>query len=133
MSREILDHAADIRIRIKARSFPVALLQLSNFMMELMYGDNIRHEEEISSSIRFTERENCVVRFLNDILYFSESKRLALNVKTIILTKNDLKWIGFGEKLIGKKQEGWVLIKAATYDRLIVSRDPAMIEITFDI
>lgn len=133
MSREIIDHTADIRVRVRARYFPAALLEVGNFMLEMLYGDHIVHEEKISSEVDFTEKGNCVIRFLNDLLYVSESQSMAMNVKTVVIEKNRLKWEAFGEPMANRKNSGTALVKAATYDRLVVMTDPPLIEVTFDI
>lgn len=130
---ETVEHSADLRLRAKGRTFPGTLLKLSNYMLELIYGNSVDNVVVIHSVVRFKAVENCVARFLNDVLFQGESNNLALRVRIITLSKNRLKWEGIGEKINEVKHSGSFLVKAATYDRIIVSMDPPYVEITLDI
>jgi SHS2 domain-containing protein len=129
----VLDHTADLRVRVEGRSFPIVLLKLGNFMMTQIYGTEIKMEREVSSEVEADEKENCVVRYLNDLLYTSESKQFEFRVKSVQIGNGKLRWTGAGHRIRSVESEREILIKAATYDRLSVSTDPAIVEITFDI
>lgn len=133
MPIEILEHTADIRLRAWGHSFPGTLLELSNSMLKLVYGDIIRPDKTVGSSLDYDSVENSVVRLLNDLLYESESLELAILVRRVTVCKRTIKWEGFGEKFAETSHLGSILVKAATYDRLKVSEVPALVEITLDI
>ncbi len=133
MGIEIIEHTADLRLRASGKTFPGTILGLSNFMLELIYGRVLGNREYIESSITFRGSESCVVRFLNDLLLQSESKGLAIRVRRVALSRDTMKWEGFGEEMDGKKHKGRYVVKAATYDRVIATASPPFIEITLDI
>ena len=132
MPVESLDHTADVRLRAWGRSFQGTLLELSNYMLRMIYSDIIRPEVLLSSTIEYDTDEGCVTRLLNDLIYKSESAQLAIKMRKITVCEGKVRWDGMGEPF-SKKERGSILVKAATYDRLIVKRAPALIEVTLDI
>jgi len=129
---ESLDHAADVRLKAWGRSFQGTLLELSNYMLRMIYKDINRPEVWLNSTVEFDSDEGCVTRLLNDLIYRSESAQLAIKIRKITVCEGKVRWDGMGEPF-GVSERGSVLVKAATYDRLIVKRDPALIEVTLDI
>jgi len=128
---ESLDHTADVRLRAWGRSFQGTLLELSNYMLRMIYSDIIRPEVLLSSTIEYDTDEGCVTRLLNDLIYRSESAQLAIKIrKLLFVMESQMGWYG---EPFSKKKRGSILVKAATYDRLIVKRTPALIEVTLDI
>lgn len=133
MPVKVLEHTADLRLKAQGRSFPATLLELSNFMLNLIFSGSVDCEIYISSSISFSNKDNCVVRFLSDILYYEDSHNLALKIRLISIVENNLKWEGCGEKLKSGKHEMGYVVKGVTYDRLMVDTQNNLIEITLDI
>jgi SHS2 domain-containing protein len=129
---ETIEHTADVRLRAWGKSFQGTLLELSNHMLKLIYGKEILPDALLSSEIEYDSDESCVAKLLNDLIYRSESSRLAIKVRKITLCKGMVRWDGVGEG-IDLRERGSMLVKAATYDRIIVSKDPALIEVTLDI
>jgi SHS2 domain-containing protein len=129
---ETLEHTADVRLRAWGRSFQGTLLELSNHMLKMVYGESIQPDLHIASKVEFESDEECVARLLNDLIYQSESAELAIRVRKITLCERTVLWEGDGE-IASKKERGSVLVKAATYDRIVVRRNPPLIEITLDI
>ena len=132
MPVETIEHTADVRLRAWGKSFQGTLLELSNHMLKLIYGEDILPDVLLSSEVEYDSDESCVAKLLNDLIYRSESSRLAIKVRKITLCKGMVRWDGAGEQ-IGQKERGSMLVKAATYDRIIVSRNPVLIEVTLDI
>ncbi|MFG1445824.1 MAG: archease [Thermoplasmatales archaeon] len=127
-----IEHTADIRLRAWGNTFQRALLDLSNRMLAMMYGESIHPELFLSSKVEYDTDENCVIRTLNDIIYRSESASLALKIRRITICNNSVIWEAAGERA-DRMEGGSVLVKAATYDRINVSRKPAVIEVTLDV
>ena len=98
----------------------------------MMYGESIHPEVFLSSKVEYDSDENCVIRTLNDIIYRSESASLALKIRRITICKSSVVWEAAGERA-DRRTRGSVLVKAATYDRINVSREPAVIEVTLDV
>ena len=127
-----IEHTADIRLRAWGNTFQRALLDLSNRMLEMVYGESIHPEVFLSSKVEYDSDENCVIRTLNDIIYKSASTSLALKIRRITICDNSVIWEAVGERA-DQREGGSVLVKAATYDRINVSREPAVIEVTLDV
>ncbi len=133
MPVDILEHTADIRLRVQSRSFPLALLELSNFMLGIIYKGNAECNDFIISSVKFEEKDNCAVRLLSDILYYTDSRNIALKVRYLKIERGMIIWEGCGEKFDSSKHEMGYVIKGATYDRIFVDDKKNIIEITLDI
>ncbi len=127
-----IEHTADLRVRAVGRSFQGTLLELSNHMLRMVYGTFTGTDFHFESLVECSSDESCVVRLLNDLIYTAESRGLAIRVRRITVCDSGISWEGLGESL-GKGERGSILVKAATYDRLVVRRKPPLIEITFDI
>ncbi|MGC8561622.1 MAG: archease [Thermoplasmata archaeon] len=132
MPVKILEHTADVRLKAWGNTFQGALLDLSNHMLGMVYSASIQPELFLSSNVEYDSDENCVIRTLNDIIYRSESDSLALKIRKITICDRKVIWEAVGEKADARKR-GPSLVKAATYDRIIVSRVPAVIVVTLDI
>lgn len=133
MPVEIIDHTADIRVRVYSHGFPSALLELSNYMLNLIYTGPINCEKSLKSTVQFSEAERCVVKLLSDILYYTDSYNLTLKVRYLKIEKNRLTWEACGEKFNILKHEMGYVIKGVAYDRIVVNTKNNFIEVTFDI
>ncbi len=87
MPVESLDHTADVRLRAWGRSFQGTLLELSNYMLRMIYSDIIRPEVLLSSTIEYDTDEGCVTRLLNDLIYRSESAQLAIKIRKLLFVR----------------------------------------------
>jgi len=133
MPVDIIDHTADIRLRVRSRSFPLALLELSNYMLGIIFKGGVECDHIIQSSVEFTDKESCVVRFLSDVLYYLDSRNLAMKVRYLKIERGLIKWEACGEKFDNSKHEMGYVIKGATYDRISIDEKNNIIEITLDI
>lgn len=133
MPVEIVDHTADIRLRARGRSLTVTLLELANFMLSIIFKGDIDCEIYINSSVSYIDKENCVVRLLSDILFYTDTQNLALKVRFIQIVGNNIIWEGCGEKFKRYKHEMGYVVKGVTYDRLVINTENNLIEITLDI
>ncbi len=129
----IVDHTADIRLRAQSRSIQKSLLELSNFMLSLIYEGTVKAEERISSTVIFSDAEGCVVSLLSDLIYNSDVRMMNYRVKLLRIDKWKIYWEGYGERFDESRHQRRYVIKAATYDRIIVDRENGIIEITLDI
>lgn len=127
-----IEHTADIRLMAWGNTFQRALLDVSNRMLTMMYGECVHPDVFISSMVEYDSDENCVIRTLNDIIYTSESASLALRIRRMTICDGMVTWEAIGDKAVSG-EGGSVLVKAATYDRIKASREPAVIEVTLDV
>ncbi|MCL4333047.1 MAG: archease [Candidatus Thermoplasmatota archaeon] len=132
MPVESIEHTADVRLRAWGRSFQGTLLELSNHMLKMVYGEPLHPVSTLESTVEYDSDEDCVIRLLNDIIYRAESSNLAVRVRKVTICKGKIHWEGYGETA-GRNSGGSALVKAATYDRIVARRSPPLVEITLDI
>lgn len=128
----ILEHPADIRLRVQGHSLQSAILELLNYILSLMYGNDVKPNLIRTYSIEFSDITDLVPRAINEVIYISESTGTAGKIRRFSMCGNVAEIEYIGEKISGKKDYG-ILIKAATYYKLLVSATPPEIEVTLDI
>ena len=137
MSYELLDHTADLCIRVTGESFGELLRNASLAMM-----DQITDRDGVNTSVREIievtgdTKEEILVRLLSEILYLHETSRLVF--KDIRLEMSNETRVAAelsGEKYDSSKHELVNDIKAVTYHGLKVERvnDRFTADIVFDI
>ncbi len=114
--REV-EHAADWALQVWAPNLPALLEQAARGMIALA-GIQMAESpvEEGDIELTFSDREQLLVKFLNEILYWIEQENLAFTEYKISLSDGELKAhvIGYPVRSIGKA------IKAVTYHMLEV-------------
>ncbi|MGC8644938.1 MAG: archease [Thermoplasmata archaeon] len=133
MPVEVLDHPADIRLRVSGHSFPSALLELLNYTLGLMYGPGINPEIIFDFTVEFETLESLVPRIVNEAIFRAEATETAGRIRRVTVCGNKAAAQYIGERMTEGKRYGSMAVKAATYDRLFVSENPPVIEITLDI
>ncbi|MEM0127887.1 MAG: archease [Thermoplasmatales archaeon] len=128
----ILEHTADIRLRARGHSLQSAILELLNYILSMMYGNDVKPDLSRTYSIESANITDLVPMAINEVIYISESTGTAGKIRRFSICGNIAEIEYIGEKLSGKKDYG-VLIKAATYYKLFVSATPPEIEVTLDI
>lgn len=137
MSYEMLDHTADLCIRVTGGSFGELLRNASLAMM-----DQITDREGVDVSLREIvevdgeTNEELLVRLLSEILYLHEASRLVFNdVRVDMSNASRVAAELCGEKYDPSKHELVNDIKAVTYHGLKVKKvnDRFTADIVFDI
>jgi Uncharacterized conserved protein len=94
MNYEILDHTADVCIRVYGKSFEEILTNAARAMMELITDrEMVEISEEIRIEVEGETKEELLVHWLQEILYFHQVKKMFFHdfeVDTISETK--VKW-----------------------------------------
>lgn len=128
MPFKIIDHTADIRIRVTERNRKFLYLRLANAMINLIFeSPDIRCEFQRRVEVRDVD----AVAFLNHILYEIEKGGIIFKVTCIAFIDNKVVLGICGEKIDTDRHEYHYLIKAATYDRFMETENT--VEVTFDI
>ncbi len=133
---EIIDHTADIGIRVRGNSLPAVIEKSILALSDLMIGHaKIGSDEEKEFIIQEDDREVALVRILEEILYLFEQQRFAVaecsvnreNIEYIVKLKGKL-------YSPGEIKEG-TEIKAVTYHRLKVKKRDGywIVNVIFDI
>ena len=137
MSYELLDHTADLSIRVTGRSFGEFLRNASLAMTEQI-ADTDRVEPSVKEVIEATgeTKEEILVRLLNEILYLHETGKLVFkDIRVEVSNENKAAAELWGEKYDFAKHELALEIKAVTYHGLKIEmvNDKFTADIVFDI
>jgi SHS2 domain-containing protein len=137
MNYEILDHTADVCIRVYGKSFEELLTNAACAMMELIVErDKIEPSKEIKIGARGETREELLVRWLQEILYTHQVKKMVFKDFDVrLLNETEIEGKAFGERIDPEKHELSADIKAVTYHDLKIEslNDRLKVEIIFDI
>jgi len=128
MPVEVLNHTADIRIRVTERDKKLLYLKLGNAMLSLIFHGNHNKCEYFFQ--REFEVKNAV-SFLNDVLYVVDTENKVLKIKYLRFCGSKV-LVGFcGEEFQYGEHSYHYLIKAVTYHNFVETENLA--EVTFDI
>jgi len=130
---KVIDHPSDIGIEAFGKDMKELFENSAFGMMDMMF-DLSGTPEEASFDVKASadDPESLLVSWLSELLYLSDSKRVALsNFKIIKISDTELEAKVYGGK-IGKVKR---FIKAATYNQLEVKkeRDSWRSRIIFDV
>jgi SHS2 domain-containing protein len=120
---EILDHPADIGFRVRATTLP-ELFEASSFALISLVLDASLAEpvQEVEMSVEGGDTESVLVNWLNEILYWTDSRRLVFaQVKLLELSHTYASAICRGEIRDQQKHPGRLIVKAVTYHQLRVA------------
>ena len=137
MSFEVLEHTADVGVRVHGENLAELLKNAALALLSLITErESVRHDEEIVFEVEAETGEELLVKMLSEILYLHEVRKMVFADAEIELT-DGLKLRGRlrGEKTDTSRHELLLDIKAATYHNLKIERvnDRFMTEIIFDI
>lgn len=123
---ELLDHPADIGFRVHAATLRELFQNSARGLVCLILDPSrIDSREELSLVANAADYEALLVNWLNEVLYFSDSKRLALGSFEITeLNETRIECIARGEPRNPLKHPAKLIVKAVTYHQLKISRAP---------
>ncbi|MFI5323438.1 MAG: archease [Thermodesulfobacteriota bacterium] len=137
MNYEVLEHTADVRIRVYGETLVDLLRNSALAMMSLMAGtEAVEPLAEVEFEIEGETMEEILVKMLGEILYAHEVREMVFSdVALDLIGGKKLKGRLMGEKFDPEKHELELDIKAATYHNLKIQKvnDRFMAEIVFDI
>lgn len=137
MSFEVLDHTADVGVRVYGENLAELLKNAALALLSLITErESVRPDEEVVFEVEAETGEELLIKMLSEILYLHEVRKMVFADVDIELT-NGRKLRGRlrGEKTDVSRHELQLDIKAATYHNLKIERvnDRFMAEIIFDI
>ncbi len=134
---EILNHTADLCIRVYGDSLENLLVNAGKAMMDLITNRKIvRNSEEIPIKIHGETDEELLVNWLQEILYNHEVKKMVFkDFKVQLINKTFAKGKAYGETIDKERHELYSDIKAVTYHNLkiVTGKDKLRVDIVFDI
>ncbi len=137
MDYEILDHTADVCLRIYGKSFGELFENAARAMMELITDrEKINPSQEIEIEVRGEIIEELLVHWLQEILFLHEVKKMVFkDFRLNLISETHAKGKAIGEKIDIDKHELSFDIKAVTYHNLKIEpiNDKLKVDIVFDV
>lgn len=133
---EVLDHTAEVGISAWGRDLREAFVQAARGMFALMVDlDSV--EERVKRRVEVTaeDREDLLVRWLNELLFLVDSEGLVFSRFEIDrMSERELAATAHGETLDPARHQPLAGVKAATYHQLSVEEGPpARIAVILDV
>ena len=137
LKHKLIDHTADICVRVFGNSLEEIFVGSSKAMMEIITDvEKVNPSKEILIKAQGENYEELLVKWLQEILYVHEVKKMVFKDFEIKI-ENGTKAVGkaYGEKIDVDRHEFYSNIKAVTYHNLkiISSKDKYRVDIVFDI
>jgi len=137
MDYEILDHTADVCLRIYGKSFGELFENAARAMMELITDrEKINPSQEIEIEVHGENIEELLVHWLQEILFLHEVKKMVFkDFRLNLISETHAKGKAIGEKIDIDKHELSFDIKAVTYHNLKIEpiNDKLKVDIVFDV
>lgn len=122
---EILNHTADIRLKVKGSSLKELFQNAAKGMFSSVVSlEAIKKNKSISVELGALSKEDLLIDWLNELLFQSQTKRMLFGEFLIEkITPTHLKAKVWGEKIDKKRHHLKSEIKAATYHELLIEQD----------
>ncbi|MCH8029781.1 MAG: archease [Candidatus Dadabacteria bacterium] len=137
MDYEILDHPADIRIRVFGNTHTELFINSAVAMMDITTErELVGAKQEVQIQARGDTADELLVHWLEEILYVVETMKFLFRCFRVeSMSENEITGYGIGEKIDFSLHELYYEIKAVTYHELKIRESEAnfMVEILFDI
>ena len=134
---EIIEHTADIGLRIRAATLNQLFVEAARALMGLLLEDlhQVKPVERHSIQLEGKDRANLLVDWLSELLYLYSTRRLILIQFDVQVTDNGLVAEARGEKPDPARHTPDLDIKAVTYHGLKLKQDDQgwMAEVILDI
>lgn len=134
---KILDHTADICVRVFGNTLEEIFIGSAKAMMEVITDiERVNPSKEVSITAQGENYEELLVKWLQEILYVHEVKKMVFKDFEVKI-ENTTRAVGkaYGEKIAVDRHEFYSIIKAVTHHNLkiISSKDKYRVDIVFDI
>jgi SHS2 domain-containing protein len=137
MDYEILDHTADICVRVYGKSFEELLKNAARAMMDIITDrEKVNPSQEIEFKAQGETQEELLVHWLDEILFIHKVRRMIFRdfeIQTI--NKTEIHGKALGESVDMERHEITMDIKAVTHHNLKIEHldDKLKVDIVFDI
>ena len=137
MDYEVLDHTADVCLRVYGRSFEEILTNAACGMMDLITDrEKVEPSESVQIEAEGKTREEILVHWLQEILYLHQVKKMFFHhFEVDRVTETQVTGKAFGEKIDFDKHEIGSDVKGISYHnlRLETLGDRLKVDIIFDL
>jgi SHS2 domain-containing protein len=123
MAYEVLEHTADLRFRVRARTLSDAFAEAARAICETM-APNCRPGQVVRRvEVGSIDTETLLADFLSEILYLSDAESLAFCSFEVVVRGNRLSAVLRGEEFDREKHGGGEEIKGISYSGLTLYRE----------
>jgi len=137
MDYEILDHTADICVRVYGKSLADLLRNAARTMMQLITDiEKVNPSKEIEVKAKGETKEELLVHWLEEILFLHQAKKMVFrDFEAHLVSETEVQGKAFGENIDVEKHDIGLDIKAATYHNLKIEHesDKLKVDVVFDI
>lgn len=122
MSYEILEHTADIKIRVYGNNFIDILINSAYAVADLLFPGEIVQDSDYEFEITGTTEDQILVRLLNELVYILQTEKLLLKFFQINKAGKNLYCVKCKGTKINFSDEFNYDIKGVTYHDLLIER-----------
>jgi SHS2 domain-containing protein len=135
MSFEELEHTADVRLRVKAKTLESLFSEAARALMVVMYGSAEPGPMRRKIEVRAPDLESLMHAFLSEVLYLSEVEDMVVSGARIRVAEGMLEGELEGEPFLPVKHRAGMEVKGISLSGLSVSRDnhTYILEVIFDV
>lgn len=126
MDYELLEHPADIGFRTRGATLAELFVNCARALVAIiMDASAASAEQSVAINATAADRESLLVNWLNEVLYFTDGRRLALATFDIThLDDTRIDCTARGEPRDARRHPPLLCVKAVTYHQLQVVREP---------
>ena len=123
MNYEILDHTADIKIRVYGNDFKEILENSAKAVMEIINSEDTDADVRYNFELSGDGKDQLLVRLINELIYVLQTDKLLIkNVRVEIESEHKYMVFCKGIKIHNYHELNYD-IKGATYHDLLIERD----------
>jgi SHS2 domain-containing protein len=121
---EVIEHTADVGLRIEAPEFDALFEEAGRALFSLLIPNTavVRAVQQVEFAVAFEAPDDLLVDWLSELLFTFESRKLVLCSFNVTIEPSGLRAVTKGEPLDLERHEVGYEIKAVTYHRLKVER-----------
>ena len=131
MNYEILDHTADIKIRVFGSDFVDILANSARAISDLLFPGDIVPERTCNFEVTGETDDQVLVRLLNELVYIIQTKKLLFKYFDIKETDKNKYSVHCRGKEINYSDEINYDIKGVTYHDLLIEKDKNKVKAEF--
>jgi SHS2 domain-containing protein len=125
VSFELLDHPADVGFRAHAATLPQLFAECASALVSIILDPaNVEPAQRFRLTAEGSEYESLLVNWLNEVLYYTDARRLALGRFDIsLLSDTAVECVAHGEPRDPLTHPARLIVKAVTYHQLRVTQE----------
>ncbi|MCM8818529.1 MAG: archease [Candidatus Omnitrophica bacterium] len=119
---KIINHTADIGIEVYGETIKEIFLNSAKGLYEMMGIENNGSENFLEINLQGNQIEELLVKFLNELIYLVETKKLGGEPENIIIEKKENEYLLKALLRVKNIKKRYKEIKAATYHNLKIEK-----------